>query len=81
MEQFNCIRFQEIAGGLDSALSGNIVPVEIHGNEENTQTLVLKQSRKLMESLLLCWSDGILVFSHCDKFLRLSLQLISRSAY
>ncbi|OAY80434.1 Conserved oligomeric Golgi complex subunit 2 [Ananas comosus] len=68
----------EIAGGLDSALSGNIVPVEIHGNEENTQTLMLKQSGKLMESLRLCWSDDILVFSHCDKFLRLSLQLISR---
>uniref|UniRef100_A0A6V7QSF2 Conserved oligomeric Golgi complex subunit 2 n=1 Tax=Ananas comosus var. bracteatus TaxID=296719 RepID=A0A6V7QSF2_ANACO len=72
------LRFQEIAGGLDSALSGNIVPVEIHGNEENTQTLMLKQSGKLMESLRLCWSDDILVFSHCDKFLRLSLQLISR---
>ncbi|KAL5223725.1 hypothetical protein ABZP36_010364 [Zizania latifolia] len=25
-----------------------------------------------------CWSDEVLIFSHSDKFLRLSLQLISR---
>lgn len=44
-------------------------------------TLTLKQSIALMESLRLCWSEDVLVISCSDKFLRLSLQLLSRSAY
>ncbi|KAJ3701238.1 hypothetical protein LUZ61_004943 [Rhynchospora tenuis] len=69
------LRFQEIAGTLDSSLTGPIKPIE---SREETQKLLLKQSIQLLESLKTCWSDDVLVFSHCDKFLRLSLQLLSR---
>ncbi|TVU44165.1 hypothetical protein EJB05_03600 [Eragrostis curvula] len=72
------LRFQEIAGGLDSALTATISPVAMHDNQWKPKTLLLKQSIKLLESLQSCWSDDVLIFSHCDKFLRLSLQLISR---
>ncbi|XP_072970443.1 conserved oligomeric Golgi complex subunit 2 [Typha angustifolia] len=72
------LRFQEIAGGLDSALANTITPKEVHDNQGKPQTAILKQSIKLLDSLRTCWSDDVLVFSHCDKFLRLSLQLISR---
>jgi len=70
------LRFQEIAGGLDSTLTNTISPAGM--NEAQGKPLLLKQSLKLLESLQTCWSDEVLVFSHCDKFLRLSLQLISR---
>ncbi|XP_042426787.1 conserved oligomeric Golgi complex subunit 2-like isoform X2 [Zingiber officinale] len=70
------LRFQEIAGALDSALMASKVnPVDIHGNHHK---LTLKQSITLMESLKSCWSDDVLIIAHSDKFLRLSLQLISR---
>lgn len=72
------LRFQEIAGGLDSALTATISPVGMNENQMKQKTLLLKQSIKLLESLHSCWSDEVLVFSHSDKFLRLSLQLISR---
>ncbi|KAG8061779.1 hypothetical protein GUJ93_ZPchr0003g17234 [Zizania palustris] len=72
------LKFQDIAGGLDSALTTTITPVGMHENQTKPETLLLKQSIKLLESLQACWSDDILVFSHSDKFLRLSLQLISR---
>lgn len=75
---FDCLRFQEIAGGLDSSLTGPIKPVESEGK---TQKLLLKQSIKLLESLKICWSDDVLVFSHSDKFLRLSLQLLARLVF
>ncbi|CAN6314469.1 unnamed protein product [Urochloa humidicola] len=70
------LRFQEIAGGLDSTLTNTISPAGM--NKAQGKPLLLKQSIKLLESLQACWSDDVLVFSHCDKFLRLSLQLISR---
>uniref|UniRef100_A0ACD5XES7 Uncharacterized protein n=1 Tax=Avena sativa TaxID=4498 RepID=A0ACD5XES7_AVESA len=72
------LRFQEIAGGLDSALTATISPVGMNENQMKQKSLLLKQSIKLLESLHSCWSDDVLVFSHSDKFLRLSLQLISR---
>jgi hypothetical protein len=72
-------RFQEIAGGLDSTLTNTFSPTGL--NEAQGKPLLLKQSIKLLESLDSCWSDEVLVFSHCDKFLRLSLQLISRYNY
>ncbi|KAJ3692310.1 hypothetical protein LUZ60_012660 [Juncus effusus] len=72
------LRFQEIAGGLDASLTGPIRPVETEN--KNNKKLVLKQSEKLLESLQTCWSDDVIIFSHCDKFLRLSLQLLARYA-
>lgn len=74
------LRFQEIAGALDSALTATgLVPVQnIHSSEENSFGLTLKQSVTLLESLRSCWREDILVISCSDKFLRLSLQLLSR---
>lgn len=70
------IRFQEIAGALDSALvTSTLVPLQ---SSSTNQDLVLKQSISLMECLKLCWSDDVLVLSCSDKFLRLCLQLLSR---
>lgn len=85
MKQWNVgvyfsLRFQEIAGALESALMvTTITPAEnVHENQERHQKLTLKRSIALLESLRSCWSDDVLVLSYSDKFLRLSLQLLSR---
>lgn len=71
------LRFQEIAGSLDSTLMvPSITPVD--SNQLKQQKLTLKQSVVLLEGLKSCWSEDILVISFSDKFLRLSLQLLSR---
>ncbi|KAL0928501.1 hypothetical protein M5K25_000385 [Dendrobium thyrsiflorum] len=74
------LRFQEIAGALDSTLmAASVTPVDnLYSNQGKSQILTLKQSVMLLESLRLCWSDDVLVISCSDKFLRLSLQLLSR---
>lgn len=78
---YNYFRFQEIAGALDSALTAtSLVRVQnIHSGGGNSLELTLKQSVTLLESLRSCWREDILVLSCTDKFLRLSLQLLSRS--
>lgn len=58
-------------------MASKVNPVDIQGNHHK---LTLKQSITLMESLKSCWSEDVLIIAHSDKFLRLSLQLISRSA-
>ncbi|KAJ0755216.1 putative oligomeric Golgi complex, subunit 2 [Helianthus annuus] len=79
MKQWNIgvyfsLRFQEIAGSLDSALVGSsLTPIQRSG-------LTLKQSVTLLECLRSCWKEDVLVISISDKFLRLTLQLISRYA-
>lgn len=73
----SCIRFQEIAGSLDSALLVNSL-VHMSSEEQRPQDLILKQSDTLLKCLRSCWSDDVLVLSCSDKFLRLSLQLLSR---
>lgn len=84
MKQWNVgvyfsLRFQEIAGALDSALAvPNLLPVQSLHSNGNSQDLTLKQSITLLESLRSCWSEDILLISCSDKFLRLSLQLLSR---
>uniref|UniRef100_A0A2P2KTE7 Conserved oligomeric Golgi complex subunit 2 n=1 Tax=Rhizophora mucronata TaxID=61149 RepID=A0A2P2KTE7_RHIMU len=85
MKQWNIsvyfsLRFQEIAGALDSALAAtSLVPVQnSHFGDRNSQDLTLKQSITLRESLRSCWKEDVLIFSCSDKFLRLSLQLLSR---
>ena len=79
---FNLIyfRFQEIAGALDSALTGaSLVPIQTsHSQSGNTEDLTLRQSVTLLECLRSCWREDVLVLSCSDKFLRLSLQLLSR---
>ncbi|PKU79464.1 conserved oligomeric Golgi complex subunit 2 isoform X1 [Dendrobium catenatum] len=74
------LRFQEIAGALDSTLmAASVTPVDnLYSNQGKFQILTLKQSVMLLESLRLCWSEDVLVISCSDKFLRLSLQLLSR---
>lgn len=73
-------RFQEIAGALDSVLmTGTLVPVQTsHPGKRYSRDLILKQSTTLLESLRSCWREDVLVFSTADKFLRLTLQLLSR---
>ncbi|KAL3839062.1 hypothetical protein ACJIZ3_023653 [Penstemon smallii] len=84
MKQWNIgvyfsLRFQEIAGALDSALvTTPLVPSQNSTDRDYSQSLVLKQSISLMECLRSCWRDDVLVLSCSDKFLRLLLQLISR---
>ncbi|KAK7389194.1 hypothetical protein VNO78_24029 [Psophocarpus tetragonolobus] len=85
MKQWNIgvyfsLRFQEIARSLDSVLTTpNLVPVQNSvADEANYQGLTLKQSVTLMESLRSCWREDVLVLSCSDRFLRLSLQLLSR---
>lgn len=75
------LRFQEIAGALDSALlSASLVPVQNESfGQGNSRDLTLKQSVTLLNSLESCWREDVLVLSCADKFLRLSLQLLSRS--
>lgn len=76
------VRFQEIAGALDAALVVSAInPVQdLHPSKGDSKELILKQSVTLIDSLRACWKEDVLVFSCSDKFLRLSLQLLSRSA-
>ncbi|KAF5476570.1 hypothetical protein F2P56_003311 [Juglans regia] len=85
MKQWNIgvyfsLRFQEIAGALDSALNAtSLVPVQnVLSAQGISLELTLKQSVTLLESLRSCWREDVLVLSCSDKFLRLSLQLLSR---
>lgn len=80
---FNFFRFQEIAGALDSALSAaSLAPVQNSISDQgNSRVLTLKQSVTLLDSLKSCWREDVFLLSCSDKFLRLSLQLLSRSAW
>ncbi|OWM65486.1 hypothetical protein CDL15_Pgr009076 [Punica granatum] len=82
MKQWNLgvyfsLRFQEIAGALDFALSStSLVPVQ--NQSPDGGNLTLKQSLTLLDSLRSCWKEDVLILSCSDKFLRLSLQLLAR---
>ncbi|KAF2541435.1 hypothetical protein F2Q68_00030109 [Brassica cretica] len=85
MKQWNVgvyfsLRFQEIAGALDSALtSPSLVFIQDSDlDKRSSPNLILRQSATLLESLRSCWKEDVLVFSAADKFLRLTLQLLSR---
>ncbi|CAI9108741.1 OLC1v1008418C2 [Oldenlandia corymbosa var. corymbosa] len=85
MKQWNIgvyfsLRFQEIAGTLDESLrAASLAPVQdLSSDSSNFQSLVLKQSVSLLDCLRACWRDDVLVISFADKFLRLTLQLLSR---
>ncbi|XP_077213964.1 oligomeric golgi complex subunit-like protein [Tasmannia lanceolata] len=85
MKQWNIgvyfsLRFQDIAGALDSALMVSTITLVQNSrpNQCNARELTLQQSVTLLESLKSCWKEGVLLFSCSDKFLRLSLQLLSR---
>ncbi|XP_065630326.1 conserved oligomeric Golgi complex subunit 2 [Quercus suber] len=74
------LRLQEIAGDLNSALTtASLVPIQnINSVQRNSRELTLKQSVTLLECLRSCWREDVLVLSHADRFLKLSLQLLSR---
>ncbi|KNA08973.1 hypothetical protein SOVF_157850 [Spinacia oleracea] len=84
MKQWNLgvyfsLRFQEIAGALDTELMApSLVVVQERREDGKFPALILKQSVTLLESLRSCWGEDVLVLSCSDKFLRLSLQLLSR---
>ncbi|EYU23122.1 hypothetical protein ABFS82_09G064900 [Erythranthe guttata] len=84
MKQWNTgvyfsLRFQEIAGALDSALmTTTLLRSQNSSNQEYSRSSALKQSISLMDCLRSCWRDDVLVLSCSDKFLRLFLQLLSR---
>ncbi|KAK9995419.1 hypothetical protein SO802_020105 [Lithocarpus litseifolius] len=74
------LRLQEIAGDLNSALTTtSLVPIQnINSGQRNSRELTLKQSVTLLECLRSCWREDVLALSHADRFLKLSLQLLSR---
>lgn len=79
MKLFPYSRFQEIAGALDTELMApSLVVVQERREDGKFPALILKQSVTLLESLRSCWGEDVLVLSCSDKFLRLSLQLLSR---
>lgn len=77
----DCRRFQEIAGGLDAALMMAALiptPTSDTDNKGSRHMTLIKQSAALLDSLRGCWREDVFVISCSDKFLRLSLQLLSR---
>lgn len=63
-------------------MAASLVPVDnVHSDQGNSPDLTLKQSVTLLECLESCWREDVAVLSCADKFLRLSLQLLSRSVY
>ncbi|GLJ13953.1 hypothetical protein SUGI_0223070 [Cryptomeria japonica] len=74
------LRFQEIANCLESALvTSSIIPLDNSQNhQDGVLNLTVKQSIVLLECLHRCWRDDVYIASIADKFLRLTLQLLSR---
>ncbi|KAJ0079753.1 hypothetical protein Patl1_24447 [Pistacia atlantica] len=74
------VQFREIAGALDSALTGaSLAPVQnSHSDQGKSCVLTLKLSVTLLESLRSCWREDVFLLSCSNKFLSLSLQLLSR---
>lgn len=75
------LRFQEIAQSLDTALSAP-TPSPIHVGSsraaDGSLGLALQSSVTLWECLQRCWKEGVYIEAVSDKFLRLTLQLLSR---
>ncbi|KAL4711754.1 hypothetical protein ACJJTC_015820 [Scirpophaga incertulas] len=67
------IRFQEIAGGFETALQNNPTFV-------NRDGFILKETISCWQALELCWVDGIYIEILAHKFWKLSLQVLSRYA-
>jgi len=68
------LRFQEIAGQLESSLN-NTVQIT---NTSQSSEFVLSCSATLWDCLLQCWSQEIYLSSLGHRFFRLSMQLITR---
>ncbi|KAH9314170.1 hypothetical protein KI387_022797 [Taxus chinensis] len=74
------LRFQEIASSLDSALATNSIIAfdNSHHNQDGVLGLTMNQTTVLLDCLHRCWQDDMYIASIGDKFLRLTLQLLSR---
>ncbi|KEH17618.1 hypothetical protein MTR_0004s0190 [Medicago truncatula] len=59
LQEYFALRFQEIAGSLDSVLttSSHVSVQNLDPGEVNYQDLTLKSSVTLLESLRLCWRE------------------------
>ncbi|MCO5563968.1 hypothetical protein L7F22_017621 [Adiantum nelumboides] len=68
------LRFQEVAGDLDGALS----VTSLGRIADHSLGLALPPSGALERCLLKCWQQDVFVLSLSDKFLGLALQLMSR---
>jgi hypothetical protein len=66
---------------LDSALTSPSLVFIQDSDKESSLNLILRQSDTLLECLRSCWKEDVLVFSAADKFLRLTLQLLSRYSF
>jgi hypothetical protein len=75
---------QEIAQSLDTALSAP-TPSPIHVGSsraaDGSLGLALQSSVTLWDCLQRCWKEGVYIEAVSDKFLRLTLQLLSRFTY
>ncbi|CAM6106737.1 unnamed protein product [Calypogeia fissa] len=86
MKQWNLgvyytLRFQEIAGALDTALATPLAtPAQGDAkNEEDVSLgLALQPSAVLWDCLQRCWQDDVFIKAVSDKFFKLTLQLLSR---
>ncbi|XP_071080140.1 conserved oligomeric Golgi complex subunit 2-like isoform X1 [Haliotis cracherodii] len=67
------IRFQEIAGSLETALMTGF-----NNSPENPHGFHLLSTSSLWDSLQICWRDGVYLSSLSHRFLKLNLQMLSR---
>jgi len=70
------IKFQDIAGNLETALMSPWDPVK----EENSN-FHLNVSQVLWSNMHTCWSPDVYLYQLCHRFWKLTLQLVSRYCY
>ncbi|KAF6768794.1 hypothetical protein AHF37_07584, partial [Paragonimus kellicotti] len=69
------IRFQDIAGSLEQAIQGGLTSAG-----SSKQDCLLHVTEVLLTQLQRCWADGIFLQSVRHRFMKLTLQLLSRYA-
>lgn len=75
------LRFQEIAGALDTALATTTFASMSQGDtkkEDVSLGLALQPSAVLWDCLQRCWQEDVFIKAVSDKFFKLTLQLLSR---
>ncbi|BBN16902.1 conserved oligomeric Golgi complex subunit 2 [Marchantia polymorpha subsp. ruderalis] len=86
MKQWNLgvyytLRLQEIAGALDIAVTTTVTtPAQgvVNYDEDGSLGLALHPSSVLWDCLQRCWQEDVFIKAVSDKFLKLTLQLLSR---
>ncbi|KAG6547153.1 hypothetical protein Mapa_011405 [Marchantia paleacea] len=86
MKQWNLgvyytLRLQEIAGALDTAVTTTVsTPAQgvVNYDEDGSLGLALHPSSVLWDCLQRCWQEDVFIKAVSDKFLKLTLQLLSR---